>query len=59
MHASQTSLALSLSLSLSISLYLSLSLSLSIFRNLMWMFLNGYKGNEDPLGDDLGGSSII
>ena len=26
----------------------------------MWtmMFLNGYKGNEDPLGEDRGGGSL-
>ena len=28
------------------------------FRNLMWMFLNGYKGSEDPLSDDLGVNSL-
>ena len=32
--------------------------SLSTFWTLMWIFLNGDKGNEDPLGDDRGGSSL-
>ena len=36
----------------------SLSLFLSTFRKIMWMFLIGYKGYEDPFGDDLGGSSL-
>ena len=54
------SLTHSLSLFLSSSLSLFLSLSLSTFWNLMWtmMFLNGYKGNEDPLGEDRGGGSL-
>ena len=37
----------------------SLSLSLSTFRNLVWMFLIGYKGNEDPLGDDDLGMTLV